>query len=217
MRIAAAAIASLFAATIAAQAAVHAGGSDPAARASGNDVMTVTNFVDVPAEEPPAEEPPPPGGYDQNAVEAANNAIAAAERAAADAATAAGETPTAAWLLEPDRWVGGAEEAGAVWYFDTRDAARPGRPLRVRLRTDETSDPAHVHNNTARLAELDCEGRRYRILRTTHYDDAGRASEANERGAGTLVPIPDNSVIGEVADNVCRFAADPRSASSNAM
>lgn len=206
MRAAAVAIAVLFAATVAAQAAIHkAGRSDPAANAAGNDVMTVTNFADVPAEEPPADEPPPPGAIDSavaNALDAANMTMG---------------PPPPAWMTSGTWETVATGAEGAVWYAEILDTDFTAALFQVQLRTDETPDPRRTANNTRRLAEIDCAGRRYRILRTTRYDDSGRATEANERGDGRLTPVTAGSVFAEVMATLCSHAAEQSSPSSNAM
>ena len=98
--------------------------------------------------------------------------------------------PRPAWLSGRIWLIAAEAETGAIWYFEALDSDFTARPYRVLLRTDESSDPASPHDNSERLAEIDCAGHRYRILRTTHYDDAGRATEANERGDGRMVPVP---------------------------
>ncbi len=115
--------------------------------------------------------------------------------------------PRLAWLSGGMWLIAGEAETGAVWYFEPFDSDFGVRPFRVVLRTDETPDPASPHDNTARVAELDCAGQRYRILATTHYDDAGRASAANERGDGSMAPVVPGSTFAAVAETVCRHAA----------
>jgi hypothetical protein len=105
-------------------------------------------------------------------------------------------------------WLWAAEaETGAVWYFEPFESDFAVRPHLVMLRTDETPDAQSPHNNTQRLAEIDCAAHRYRILSTTHYDDSGRASEGNERGDGNMVPVAPGSVFAAVEETVCRHVA----------
>lgn len=188
---------------------------------------------------------PPVDRYGDNAMADSDtmNAVAAADAAIQDAVNAAEAAASAvendvmmsenevyamdiytnamagpSWIGEASWTYGSQAEGGAVWYFDaTFD--RTKRPLRVRLRTDETPDSARTTNNIERLAEVDCAGRRYRILRTVHRDDAGRATEADERGDGQMVPIAPGSVFAGVADQVCGYVGEEMSASNvmNAM
>ena len=129
------------------------------------------------------------------------------------------EAARPAWLsVTTGMWLWAGEEAGgSVWYFDAFDSDFSTSLYRVALRTDETPDPARTHDNTARTAEIVCASRRYRILATIHYDAAGRASEANERGDGSLVPIAPGSVFAQVADTVCSHATGQRTVFTNGM
>jgi len=127
------------------------------------------------------------------------------------------ETGYSAWLSDGGAWLlAGEEMAGARWYFDVFDSDFSSVPYRVVLRTDETHDPGRAHNNTARTAELDCAGNRYRILATTHYDDDGRATEADERGDGSMRPIPPGTLAG-IAETICSHAENGGSMITNAM
>jgi hypothetical protein len=105
----------------------------------------------------------------------------------------------------------GEEEEGAVWYFEALDSDFTVSPHRVLLRTDHRPDPNRTRDNSERLAEIDCAAHRYRILSTTHYDDAGRATRADERGDGGMAPVVPGSVLAGVEAAVCRHAADRRS------
>lgn len=128
------------------------------------------------------------------------------------------ETARPAWLSDGGMWLwAGEEAAGAVWYFDAFGSDFSTPLYRVALRTDETPDPARTHDSTARTAEIDCARRRYRILATTHHDAAGHASEANERGDGSLVPITPGSVFAQVTDTVCSHAENRQDPIANAM
>ena len=111
-----------------------------------------------------------------------------------------------AWMAGRTWLWAGEAETGAVWYFEALVSDFTVRPHRVLLRTDEAGDPSSPHDNTERLAEIDCAGHRYRILRTTSYDIAGRATEADERGDGSMVPVAPNSVFAQVEETVCRHA-----------
>lgn len=115
--------------------------------------------------------------------------------------------PRPAWL-SGHMWLwAGEEPSGSVWYFDPFESDFTARPHRVVLRIDETPDAASSHNNTLRVAEIDCAGHRYRILRTTHYDDAGNASEANERGDGRMALANPGTIHAAVEETVCRHVA----------
>ena len=125
--------------------------------------------------------------------------------------------PGPAWL-SGRTWLWAAEaDTGAVWYFEPLDSDFTMRPHRVLLRTDESDDPASPHDNSERLAEIDCARHLYRILRTTNYDAAGRATEADERGDGSMVPVAPESVFAQVEETVCRHAAEPGATYTNGM
>jgi hypothetical protein len=131
--------------------------------------------------------------------------------------TEAGPEPALIWL--PNHiWLRAAEaESGAVWYFDPWESDFSVTPFRVVLAADETPDAASAHDDTLRLAEIDCAGHRYRILSTIHYDDAGNTSESDERGDGSLVPTAANSVFAAVEESVCRHAEQPDATDMNGM
>lgn len=149
---------------------------------------------------------------------ASNDASAFAMENATDMNMTAEEAARPAWLSDGGMWLWAGEEAGgSVWYFDAFDSDFSTSLYRVALRTDETPDPARAHDNTARTAEIDCASRRYRILATTHYDETGRAGEANGRGDGGLVPIAPGSVFAQVADTVCSHATGQRTVFTNGM
>lgn len=155
-----------------------------------------------------------------NAVEAAAAAVEAAADAAETTATGNSVAPAPArpaWL-SGRTFLWAAESAdGAVWYFEGLDSDFTVTPHRVLLRTDETAVAGRSYNNSERLAEIDCAERRYRILRTTHYDDSGRSTEADERGDGRLAPIVPDSVFAGVADTVCSHAAGQIEANVNGV
>ena len=125
--------------------------------------------------------------------------------------------PRPAWLSGRTWLIAAEAETGAIWYFEALDSDFTVRPHRVLLRTDESGDPSSPHDNSERLAEIDCARHLYRILRTTHYDDAGRATEANEHGDGRLAPVPPGSVFAAVAETVCHHAAGHSTAFTNGM
>jgi len=158
-----------------------------------------------------------------NNVEAASDALEAATAAAEAAADAAMGNVTEAAPARPawlsgHLWLYAAEaEDGPVWYFDPMDSDFAARPHRVVIRVDETPDPARTHNNTLRIAEIDCAAHHYRILSTTHYDDAGNAVEANERGDGRLVPVAPGSVLAGVEQTVCAHVENQGTAYTNGM
>lgn len=160
---------------------------------------------------------PAAGGQDEdvmasiNAAEAAADALEDAMENAADAldANLTGAPLSPAWLADGSWVYAGEEVTGAVWYFEAMASDFTVRPHRVLLRTDEHFDPDSVHSDTARLAEIDCARHLYRILRTTHHDEAGRASEADESGDGRMVPVAPGSVFAQVEESACRHAADP--------
>jgi hypothetical protein len=116
--------------------------------------------------------------------------------------------PGPAWMSGRTWLYAGEEEEGAVWYFEALDSDFTVTPYRVLLRTDETPDPDRSRNNSERLAEIDCAAHRYRILSTTHYDDAGRSTQADERGDGGMAPVVPGSVLAGVEAAVCRHVAD---------
>lgn len=156
------------------------------------------------------------GGQDAESMDVSNAAEEAADAAEADAfdmATMGNVTeaaaPRPAWLSGRTWLIAAEAETGAIWYFEALDSDFTRRPYRVLLRTDESGDPASPHDNSERLAEIDCAGHRYRILRTTHYDHAGRATEANERGDGRMVPMAPGSVFAAVEETICRHAGNP--------
>lgn len=170
------------------------------------------------------------GGQDDNLMVWTNAAEAAAEAAEADASdmesmnlgndvmatdmdmgntTYPEPTPSPAWMAGRTWLYAGEAETGAIWYFEGLDSDFTRRPHRVLLRTDERADSNSAYDNSARLAEIDCVGHRYRILRTTNYDQAGRATEADERGDGRMAPVAPGSVFAQVEESVCRHAADP--------
>ena len=162
-----------------------------------------------------------------NAAEEAADALEAASENAADALEAAmGEEVLAgdgnlgnstepetragpAWLAGGTWLYAGEAYTGAIWYFEGLESDFTVRPHRVLLRTDERADSNSAYDNSERLAEIDCTGHRYRILRTTNYDQAGRATGADERGDGRMVPVPPGSVFAQIEESVCRHAADP--------
>ena len=135
---------------------------------------------------------------------AADAAEAAADELAGNVTEAAPGRP--AWLSGRTYLWAGESGDGAIWYFEGLDSEFSVRPHRVLLRTDESRVAGSPHDNSERLAEIDCAAHRYRILRTTHYNRAGRASEANERGDGSLVPVPPGSVFAAVEETVCGHA-----------
>jgi len=115
--------------------------------------------------------------------------------------------PRPAWL-SGHMWLwAGEDREGAVWYFDPFESDFDVRPHRVVLRVDETPDAASPHNNTLRVAEIDCAARSYRILSTIYYDDAGNATQADERGDGRMAPLGPGTIHAAVADTVCRHVA----------
>jgi hypothetical protein len=114
--------------------------------------------------------------------------------------------PSPAWMAGRTWLYAAEEEEGAVWYFEALDSDFTVSPHRVLLRIDHRPDPNRTHDNSERLAEIDCAAHRYRILGTTHYDDSGRATPADERGEGRLVPIVPGSVLAGVEAAVCRHA-----------
>lgn len=159
------------------------------------------------------------GAQNQDGTGAASQAARKAAEAAEAAANAAGDAEPAhpAWMAGRMWLLAGEADDGSVWYFEGHDSDFARSPFRVVLRTDDTPNPRRAHNNTQRLAEIDCAGHRYRILRTTHYDDAGRAVEADERGDGRLAPVTPGTIFASVAETVCRYAQEPWESSGNAM
>jgi hypothetical protein len=159
------------------------------------------------------------GAQNQDAAEAANQAAQKAAEAAEAAANAAEGTEPAhpAWMAGRMWLLAGEADDGSVWYFEGHDSDFGRSPFRVVLRTDDTPNPRRAHNNTQRLADIDCAGHRYRILRTTHYDDAGRAAEADERGDGRLVPVTSGTIFQSVEETVCSYARNPAESSGTAM
>ena len=178
---------------------------------------------------------PPTDPYGYNAMNAAEQAVANAEAAAdmaMDAAsndsmdmgmdanmmdmtmgnsTAPATSPSPAWMAE-GFWLIAVEEAsGAAWYFEPFASDFTRSPFRVILRTDETGDAARRHNNTERRIELDCAAQSYRILSTTHYDDAGNRADVDEDGDGRMIRPAPESAWAEVVDTVCRHDANQRS------
>jgi hypothetical protein len=122
-------------------------------------------------------------------------------------ATEAVPDPALIWL--PNHiWLYAAEdEGGAVWYFDPWESDFAVQPHRVVLGVDQSPDPARAHDDTLRVAEIDCAAHRYRILSTVHYDDSGNASEANERGNGSMVRPAPGSIFAAVEETVCNHVS----------
>jgi hypothetical protein len=184
MRAAALLIALLFAATVAARAAVHAAGEGDPSSARNAAEQAIAN-----------------------AEAAAGMAMDAASNDSMDLGeganlmdmpgnyTAPAPPPRPAWMGGGMWLIAGEERSTIFWYFEPLESDFTVTPHRVVLRADETADAASPHNNTARLAEIDCAANRYRILRTTHYDDAGNATEANERGDGSMMPVRRGTVF----------------------
>lgn len=129
------------------------------------------------------------------------------------------EMPEPALIWLPNHiWLRAAEaETGSVWYFEPWESDFSVQPFRVVLAVDESPDPTSPHDDTMRVAEIDCSAHLYRILSTTHYDDAGNASEADERGDGRMVAVQPGSVLAAVEESVCRHAEQPPSTDMNGM
>lgn len=103
------------------------------------------------------------GAQNRAPTEAANQAAQkAAEAAASNAGDA--EPPHPAWMAGRVWLLAAEADDGSVWYFEGHDSNFTRPPFRVLLRTDDTGNPRRVHNNTERLAEIDCAGHRYGML-----------------------------------------------------
>jgi hypothetical protein len=106
------------------------------------------------------------GAQNRAPTEAANQAARKAAEAAQAAANNAGdaEPPHPAWMAGRVWLLAAEADDGSVWYFEGHDSNFTRPPFRVLLRTDDTGNPRRVHNNTERLAEIDCAGHRYGML-----------------------------------------------------
>lgn len=196
----------------AALAAAYAAGRppiDPYANAMVDDEMTMTmNSSGDPANDMSSMD------IDMNAAEqAAANAEAAAENAIAGAQAdldnaldmGPDPAPSPAWQ-SGDMWlVAGEEPSGSIWYFEALESDFTRSPLRVILHTN-LAGAAGPRNTIMRVAEVDCDGGSYRMLSTTRYDDAGNASEANERGDGRMKQASPGTIHARVVAAVCDHA-----------
>ena len=108
-----------------------------------------------------------------------------------------------AWVADGEWLYGGSDDSGATWYIDLRASDLEARPIRVRVRAEESAMAGSRYGFTERDLAIDCAKYRYRVERTRHYDRDGRAAGPEQPGGGPLVRAAPGSFYAGVAQEAC--------------